>query len=104
MSGEESCPEKPGFPRGCQRPLREGLLSRSPRAEEAGVLEKQPYRAFLGEGPVSPSAVSTWASIWSCFRPFQAWPVHRQACTHTPSACVLLLEAECAGVCVHRPM
>ena len=48
MSGEESCPEKPGFPRGCQRPPREGLLSRSPRAEEAAVLEKQPYRTFLG--------------------------------------------------------
>lgn len=48
MSGEESCPEKPGLPRGCQRPPREGLLSRSPRAEEAGVLEKQPYRTFLG--------------------------------------------------------
>ena len=87
MSGEESCPEKPGFPRGCQRPLREGLLSRSPRAEEAGVLEKQPYRAFLGEGPVSPSAVSTWGSIWSCFRPFQVASPQAGVHTHTFGLC-----------------
>ena len=50
---------------------------------------------------MSLNVISSQGSIWSCFRPFQAWPVRGYACIHIPPVCVPLLEAECADVCVY---
>lgn len=53
MSGEESCPGKQGFPRGCQRPPRGGLLSTTEGRGSRGPGEAA-LRGFPGRGTGEP--------------------------------------------------